>query len=166
MHSDSYDMRLRVQAGVCARYTLPMVSMWNQALRARPGWVQRPGVTGRDCAYAQVRNAAGGIVQLVYGEDGLDPVGMEARDGGPVDFPRAVQVVAARERPSDEGALATVICALTQKACVSTRAAGAALQLVAPAYRTLPLHTMHGGFPRGRRAGAGTAAGSDGGAGR
>ena len=60
------------------------------------------GNDGRS-ALAQVRNAAGGIVQLVYGEDGLDPVGMEARDGGPVDFPRAVQVVAARERPPDEG---------------------------------------------------------------
>lgn len=65
------------------------------------------GHDGRSVA-AQVRNAAGGIVQLVYGEDGLDPVGMEARDGGPVDFPRAVQVVAARERPPDEGMSATL----------------------------------------------------------
>jgi len=51
-----------------------------------------------------VRNAAGGIVQLAYGEDGLDPVGMEARDGGPVDLPRARQAVAATARRPAGGA--------------------------------------------------------------
>lgn len=53
-----------------------------------------------------MRNAAGGIVQLVFGEDGLDPVGMEARDGGPVDLPRAVQVVSATAQRPAGGALA------------------------------------------------------------
>ena len=28
-----------------------------------------------------VRNSTGGIVQLVYGDDGLDPVSMEGKDG-------------------------------------------------------------------------------------
>lgn len=35
-----------------------------------------------------VRNSTGGIVQLVYGDDGLDPVSMEGKDGKPVDLPR------------------------------------------------------------------------------
>jgi hypothetical protein len=34
-----------------------------------------------------VRNCSGGIVQFVYGDDGLDPTGMEGRDK-PVDFSR------------------------------------------------------------------------------
>ncbi len=55
-------------------------------------------------ALVQVRNEAGGIVQLVYGEDGLDPVGMEARDGGPVDFSRTAQVVCAIARRPPGGA--------------------------------------------------------------
>ena len=43
-------------------------------------------------------------MQLVYGEDGLDPVGMEARDGGPVDFSRTAQVVCAVARRPPGGA--------------------------------------------------------------
>lgn len=35
-----------------------------------------------------VRNSTGGIVQLLYGDDGLDPVSMEGKDGTPVDFQR------------------------------------------------------------------------------
>lgn len=35
-----------------------------------------------------VRNSSGGIVQLTYGDDGMDPVCMEAKDGQPVDFSR------------------------------------------------------------------------------
>ena len=35
-----------------------------------------------------VRNSTGGIVQLLYGDDGLDPVSMEGKDGTPVDFRR------------------------------------------------------------------------------
>lgn len=37
-----------------------------------------------------VRNSTGGIVQLVYGDDGLDPVAMEGKDGTPVDLSRAL----------------------------------------------------------------------------
>ncbi|CAL8471480.1 g11022 [Coccomyxa elongata] len=40
-----------------------------------------------------VRNSAGGIVQLTYGDDGLDPVAMEAQDGKPVDLARSMSVV-------------------------------------------------------------------------
>jgi DNA-directed RNA polymerase beta' subunit len=35
-----------------------------------------------------VRNSTGGIVQLLYGDDGLDPVSMEGKDGTPVDLRR------------------------------------------------------------------------------
>jgi DNA-directed RNA polymerase III subunit RPC1 len=35
-----------------------------------------------------VRNSTGGIVQLLYGDDGLDPVSMEGKDGTPIDFRR------------------------------------------------------------------------------
>lgn len=37
-----------------------------------------------------VRNSSGGIVQLTYGDDGMDPVCMEAKDGQPVDLPRVM----------------------------------------------------------------------------
>lgn len=35
-----------------------------------------------------VRNSTGGIVQLVYGDDGLDPVTMEGKDSFPIDLHR------------------------------------------------------------------------------
>jgi DNA-directed RNA polymerase III subunit RPC1 len=40
-----------------------------------------------------VRNSTGGIVQLVYGDDGLDPVSMEGKDGTPIDFRRLLMRV-------------------------------------------------------------------------
>jgi DNA-directed RNA polymerase III subunit RPC1 len=42
---------------------------------------------------ATVRNAAGGIVQFAYGDDGLDPVVMEGKDGKPLDFERLLAKV-------------------------------------------------------------------------
>ena len=39
---------------------------------------------------ATVRNSTGGIVQLVYGDDGLDPVGMEGKKNQPIDFTRTM----------------------------------------------------------------------------
>ena len=33
-----------------------------------------------------VRNASGGIVQFVYGDDGLDPVKMEGKGGHPLNL--------------------------------------------------------------------------------
>lgn len=44
---------------------------------------------------AQVRNSASGIVQLTYGDDGLDPVSMEGKDGTPIDFVRYLSQVKA-----------------------------------------------------------------------
>lgn len=41
-----------------------------------------------------VRNCSGGIVQFVYGDDGLDPTGMEGRDK-PVDFSRVAMHIKA-----------------------------------------------------------------------
>lgn len=35
-----------------------------------------------------VRNSSGGIVQLLYGDDGLDPVNMEGKDGLPFNLNR------------------------------------------------------------------------------
>lgn len=40
-----------------------------------------------------VRNAACGIVQFSYGDDGLDPVVMEGKDGKPLDFERLLAKV-------------------------------------------------------------------------
>lgn len=40
-----------------------------------------------------VRNSTGGIVQLVYGDDGLDPVSMEGKDGKPCEFARVLNNV-------------------------------------------------------------------------
>ena len=42
-----------------------------------------------------VRNAASGIVQFMYGDDGMDPVTMEGKDGKPVDFARLLAQVRA-----------------------------------------------------------------------
>lgn len=35
-----------------------------------------------------VRNSSGGIVQLLYGDDGMDPVNMEGKDGAPFNLDR------------------------------------------------------------------------------
>jgi len=35
-----------------------------------------------------VRNSSGGIVQLLYGDDGMDPVNMEGKDGAPLNLDR------------------------------------------------------------------------------
>lgn len=40
-----------------------------------------------------VRNAAGGIVQFRYGDDGMDPVIMEGSDGKPLNFDRLLSKV-------------------------------------------------------------------------
>ena len=49
----------------------------------------------------QVRNAANNIVQLSYGDDGLDPVCMEGKNGEPIDFGRALSQVKA-DTPNEE----------------------------------------------------------------
>ena len=40
-----------------------------------------------------VRNSTGGIVQLSYGDDGMEPTKMEGADAQPVEFPRLLQHV-------------------------------------------------------------------------
>jgi DNA-directed RNA polymerase III subunit RPC1 len=43
-----------------------------------------------------VRNAANGIVQMLFGDDGLDPVAMEAKSGGgALDFDHMLAAVPA-----------------------------------------------------------------------
>ena len=59
-----------------------------------------------------MRNSAGGIVQLAYGEDNLDPVAMEDTGGKPINLPRSLSVVQATlpqqshipENAAEEGA--------------------------------------------------------------
>ena len=48
-----------------------------------------------------MRNAANNIVQLSYGDDSLDPVCMEGKNGEPIDFARALSQVKA-DTPSVE----------------------------------------------------------------
>ncbi|MEW5309629.1 MAG: hypothetical protein WDW38_001506 [Sanguina aurantia] len=52
-----------------------------------------------------VRNAAGGIVQLTYGEDGMDPLVMEGLQGKPVDMDKLLAKIRAttRRQPLAEG---------------------------------------------------------------
>ena len=40
-----------------------------------------------------VRNSTGGIVQLSYGDDGMEPTEMDGADAQPVEFPRLLQHV-------------------------------------------------------------------------
>ncbi|EGG22501.1 RNA polymerase III [Cavenderia fasciculata] len=51
-----------------------------------------------------VRDSTGGIVQFIYGDDGLDPAGMEAKER-PVDFIRAMLAVKNRRQCRDEKTL-------------------------------------------------------------
>jgi len=61
---------------------------------AETGYMSRRLMKALEDLYAHydgtVRNAAGGIVQLRYGDDGLDPVAMEGADGEPVALDRAL----------------------------------------------------------------------------
>ena len=54
-----------------------------------------------------MRNTANGIVQLTYGDDGLDPLLMEgSQKGRPLDFPRCLATVCATHpRPRSDLAL-------------------------------------------------------------
>ncbi len=56
--------------------------------------------------FQQVRNSAGGIVQLAYGDDGLDPLRMEgSAPGQPLNMARLLSVVRA-QRPATPAAAA------------------------------------------------------------
>jgi DNA-directed RNA polymerase III subunit RPC1 len=45
------------------------------------------------CYDSTVRNSSGSIVQLVYGDDGLDALEMEGKEGHPLDTPALLQEV-------------------------------------------------------------------------
>ena len=52
-----------------------------------------PGAPNGSICRPQVRNSAGGIVQLAYGDDGLDPLRMEGASAGqPLDLGRLLTV--------------------------------------------------------------------------
>ncbi|GLC35764.1 hypothetical protein PLESTM_000363300 [Pleodorina starrii] len=69
---------------------------------AETGYMSRRLMKALEDLYAHydatVRNAAGGIVQLLYGEDGMDPVAMEGKDGKPLDFGRLMAKIRATTR--------------------------------------------------------------------
>lgn len=68
---------------------------------AETGYMSRRLMKALEDLYVQydstVRNAAGGIVQFVYGDDGMDPVVMEGKDGQPVDLQRTLDKVTMRQ---------------------------------------------------------------------
>ncbi len=72
----------------------------------------------------QVRNTANGIVQLTYGDDGLDPLLMEGdAKGRPLHLPRCLAVLRATcPRPTDD--LALLPDELTKAATDAMLAAG------------------------------------------
>ncbi|GIL99158.1 hypothetical protein Vretimale_4372 [Volvox reticuliferus] len=76
---------------------------------AETGYMSRRLMKALEDLYAHydctVRNASGGIVQLLYGEDGMDPVAMEGKEGKPLDFARLMAKVRATTRrlPLAEG---------------------------------------------------------------
>ncbi len=54
-----------------------------------PTYMPDGAYLGSNCLLVpQVRNAAGHIVQLTYGDDGMDPMAMEHDKGKPLDFER------------------------------------------------------------------------------
>lgn len=64
---------------------------------AETGYMSRRLMKALEDLYAHydgtVRNAANAVVQLKYGEDGMDPVGMEGKNGEAVAFERVLSVV-------------------------------------------------------------------------
>eukprot|EP01113_Clastostelium_recurvatum_P040668 TRINITY_DN6343_c0_g1_i1.p1 TRINITY_DN6343_c0_g1~~TRINITY_DN6343_c0_g1_i1.p1 ORF type:complete len:1395 (-),score=348.95 TRINITY_DN6343_c0_g1_i1:174-4358(-) len=75
---------------------------------AETGYMQRRLVKALEDLSTQydytVRDGQGGVVQFVYGDDGLDPAGMEAKDR-PVDFARVMMGVRATKPCKDEKSL-------------------------------------------------------------
>ncbi|WIA12568.1 hypothetical protein OEZ85_006229 [Tetradesmus obliquus] len=83
---------------------------------------------------ATVRNAAGGIVQFAYGDDGLDPVVMEGKEGRPLDFERLLAKVRANLSSARAAAAAAVKAAQAAYAASgdADEAAGAAAAALPP----------------------------------
>jgi DNA-directed RNA polymerase III subunit RPC1 len=79
-------------------FVLPRTPLRPQAVKtAETGYMSRRLMKALEDLYSHydnsVRNSTGGIVQLIYGDDGLDPVSMEGKDGRPVGFSRALNAV-------------------------------------------------------------------------
>ena len=64
----------------------------DQVKTAETGYMSRRLMKALEDLSAQydgtVRNSSGGIVQLLYGDDGMDPVNMEGKDGAPFNLDR------------------------------------------------------------------------------
>ncbi|KAF2073163.1 hypothetical protein CYY_005516 [Polysphondylium violaceum] len=75
---------------------------------AETGYMQRRLMKALEDLSSQydytVRDSTGGIIQFIYGDDGLDPAGMEAKER-PVDFIRAMMAVKSRQRCVSEPSL-------------------------------------------------------------
>lgn len=64
----------------------------DQVKTAETGYMSRRLMKALEDLSAQydgtVRNSSSGIVQLLYGDDGMDPVNMEGKDGAPFNLDR------------------------------------------------------------------------------
>ena len=81
-------------------------------------------VTNACVLSGQVRNTANGIVQLSYGDDGLDPLVMEGADKGrPLNFGRFLDVVRSGY-PRQRGELALMPDEMTALAAQEMEAMG------------------------------------------
>lgn len=74
---------------------LGLILFWGAFLKvktAETGYMSRRLMKSLEDLYMHydgtVRNASGGIVQLLYGDDAMDPVNMEGKDGTPLNFDR------------------------------------------------------------------------------
>lgn len=83
-----------------------------------------------------VRNAAGSIVQLSYGDDGLDPVLMEGKGGQPLDFERLLAKVRATLSGARAAAAAAADAAAADAAAFGTHDPAAAAAAAAHASLT------------------------------
>lgn len=89
----------------------------------------------------QVRNAASTIVQLTYGDDGMDPVSMEGKSGEPIALPRAMSVVKAttpKAHSAEPAPLPTELAAVVKEelaALDQQPAASGAAEFCSPAFK-------------------------------
>lgn len=66
--------------------------MWLQVKTADTGYMSRRLIKGLEDLSVHydgtVRNANGGLVQFLYGDDGMDPAKMEGKSGAPLNLER------------------------------------------------------------------------------
>ncbi|PNW84960.1 hypothetical protein CHLRE_03g165750v5 [Chlamydomonas reinhardtii] len=131
---------------------------------AETGYMSRRLMKALEDLYAHydatVRNAAGGIVQLLYGEDGMDPVAMEGKDGKPLDFGRLMAKVRATTRrlPMAAGGATEVPLPAALEAAVAAQLARTELSGVLLNAAGQPEAAAAGGGGKAGKGGAGAGA--------